>query len=303
MDMTDARIIGAMNADCRTSFSALAQELGLTANAVRERVNKLVASGVLVYDVCLSYAQTGATPVLIKIATDSSVTSNNLIHLFGEHPLVYVVNPLPDGRLHLIADYRSPTELANLLQFIRTQEIVTDVHPHTLITTLGRRGEFTRDQIRVLKALLDDVRKPVTSIAQETGMTARRVTRALQKCYHEETIQFMSRWNPNLGESTAVCSEIEWVPQGFDTEESWEWLSATFPNRYWYSYVSASAPVFFSTFIVDHVREMEDIDVKLEQSGRVVHADTHFMYPSRLFPRPRRVWLEELVHQRLSQKN
>jgi hypothetical protein len=108
----------------------------------------------------------------------------------------------------------------------------------------------------------------------------------------------MSRWNPNLGDSIAICSEITWASEFSDINESTEWLYSTFEKKLWYSYISASQPVFFSIFVLNHVREMEDIDMELESSPRVEHADTHFMYPFRLFPRPRHMWLEELIRNR-----
>jgi DNA-binding Lrp family transcriptional regulator len=294
VDWTDARIIGAMIADCRISYNALAQQLEMTANAARARVSNLIELGVIEFDVVLSYAQAGADPILVKVGTESNVTSDEIIEEIGRHPLTYVMNPLPDGLLHVFADYRTPSELAELLQFVRTRETVTEVEVHTIITQRGKKGEFTKDQLRVLAALLDDVRKPITAIADEAGITARRARRALKKCYDDETVHFMSRWNPNLGDSTAILSEITWAPD-FDIAESNNWLYTTFDKKFWYAYISASQPVFFSVFVLEHVREMEEIDTVLESSSRVAHADTYLMYPSRLFPRPRRVWLEDLI--------
>ena len=283
-----------MIVDCRISYNALAQQLDMTANAVRARVSNLVDLGVLEFDVVLSYAQAGADPVLVKVDTTSNVTSDEIIEEIGAHPLTYVMNPFPDGLLHVFADYRTPAELAELLQFIRTRDTVTEVESHTIITKRGKKDAFTNDQMRVLATLLDDVRKPVTAIAEEAGITARRARRALKKCYDDETIHFMSRWNPNLGDSTAILSEITWAPD-FDVAESSNWLYTTFDKKFWYAYISASQPVFFAVFVLEHVREMEEIDTVLESSSRVAHADTYLMYPSRLSERPRRVWLEHLI--------
>ena len=299
MDMIDARIIGEMISDCRISYNALAEKLEMTANAIRGRVSKLLEAGVLCFDVCLSYAQVGAQPLLVEVRMESNVTSDSIIEELGQHLLIYVVTPLPDGHLILVADYRSPVEMANLLQFVRTRESVVDISSHSLITAQGKKGDINLDQVRVLKSLLDDPRKPITAIADDIGMTARRVRRALQKCYDEETIQFASRWNPNLGDSPAVVSKIRWNPDSFELREAVLWLHEAFPEQYWYSYLSATEPVFFSTFILDHIRDMEGIDVKLEESSRVDHADTQFVYPSRLYPRPRRVWLEEFIDEQL----
>jgi DNA-binding Lrp family transcriptional regulator len=299
LDWVDARIIGEMIADCRISYKALAEKLDLTANAVRARLTKLVDAGVITFDVVLSYAQSGAGPALVEVKTDSTVTSDEIIEEFGRHPLIFVINPLPDGQLHLFADYRSPAELADLLQFIRTRDLVIDAQSHMLVTYSGKKGSFTKDQLLVLQTLLDDPRKPITKIADEAGLTARRVRRALQKCYDEETVQFMSRWNPNLGDSQAVCSRIRWAPESSTIHEYTQWLYDTFPERFWYSYNSASQPVSFSVFVVDHIRDMEEIDKALESSPRIEHADAYFMFPSRLYPRPRRQWLEELIGENL----
>lgn len=237
--------------------------------------------------------------MLVEVCMDSNVTTDAIIDELGQHALIYVVTPLPDGCLNLIADYRTPFEMADLLQFIRTRDSVENVTSHSLITPQGKKGEITLDQVRVLKSLLEDARKPITAIAEDIGMTARRVRRALQKCYDDGTVNFASRWNPNLGDSAAVVSKIRWNPDSFNLKEAALWLYHTFPAQYWYSYLSATEPVFFSTFILDHIRDMEGIDVQLESSPLVDHADTQFVYPSRLYPRPRRVWLEDFINGQL----
>jgi hypothetical protein len=139
---------------------------------VRTRVHNLIKSGVIEFDVVPSYAQVGANPVLVKTETEINVTSDDLISEVGNHLLVYVVNPLPDGLLHLFADDRSPAELAELLKFLRTRESVQEVESHPILTQRGKRGEFTSDQLRVLATLMDNPRKPVTAIADESGITA-----------------------------------------------------------------------------------------------------------------------------------
>ena len=155
--MIDARIIGEMISDCRISYNALAEKLEMTANAIRGRVSKLLEAGVLCFDVCLSYAQVGAQPLLVEVRMESNVTSDNIIEELGQHLLIYVVTPLPDGHLILVADYRSPVEMANLLQFVRTRESVVDISSHSLITAQGKKGDINLDQVRVLKSLLDEV--------------------------------------------------------------------------------------------------------------------------------------------------
>ena len=47
LDLLDKQIILALNVNCRTSYQALAHELGLSVNAVKKRINKLIETGVI----------------------------------------------------------------------------------------------------------------------------------------------------------------------------------------------------------------------------------------------------------------
>jgi DNA-binding Lrp family transcriptional regulator len=281
--------------NCRITYRDLAENLNLTANAVKKRVTKLVDAGVLIFDVVPSYAQVDADPVLVMVKTDNTMTSDALLDELGEHELIFVVNPLPDGQLFYFADCRDSLELVDLLSFTRTRESVTETIAYSLITQRGKKGTYTNDQLRVLRVVLDDPRMSVSTIAQECGISARRVRRAINEMIENETASFMSRWNPNLGDSIAVCSEIRWKAGYSEMIDADSWLRETFPNTYWFSYIVANEPIFFAMFLLEHVREMEDIDKKLEESKRTEYANIHFVFPSRLYPRPRKIWLEELL--------
>ncbi len=281
--------------NCRITYRELAEKLNLTANAVKKRVTKLVDTGVLIFDVVPSYAQVDADPVLVRVKTDNTVTSDTLLEEIGNHELVFVINPLPDGQFFYFADCRDSMELADLLSFTRTRESVTETTAYSIITARGKKGNYTKDQLRVLRAVLDDPRMSISTIAEKCSISARRVRRAINEMIESETASFMSRWNPNLGDSIAVCSEIKWKAGYSEMIDADTWLRETFPNTYWFSYIVANEPIFFAMFLLEHVREMEDIDRKLEESKRTEYADVHFMFPSRLYPRPRKIWLEELL--------
>ena len=64
----DQRIVAALRRDARLSNVALARELGLTAGAVRRRIDNLVSSGALRFTVIADAAVTGlATVALLRI--------------------------------------------------------------------------------------------------------------------------------------------------------------------------------------------------------------------------------------------
>jgi DNA-binding Lrp family transcriptional regulator len=295
LDLLDRKIVIEMIGNCRITYQDLADKVGLTANAVKKRVSRLVDSEVLIFDVALSYANSDANPILIMVQTDESRTRDEFTQLFCEQSGTFVVTPLLNNGYVLLADAKGVKGLSETITQIRLISGIQILESHILLTNRGNKTKFKKAHLRVLRCLLEDARMPFNEISSRCGLTTRRVSRYINELMENQGISFMARWNPNMGRNDTFFIKIEWNPQKTDIRDLIEWLMTDFSDTFWLPYISASEPVVFALFIVEHMRYAEDIGNRIRADSRVANATTLIPYPSRLMPRPRHVWLEEML--------
>ncbi|MFX1369820.1 MAG: winged helix-turn-helix transcriptional regulator, partial [Promethearchaeota archaeon] len=163
-----------------------------------------------------------------------------------------------------------------------------------------RRGEsfdIKRIHLRVLKLLLRDARMQIGRISEESGLTAKRASRAIREMQDSKAFWFIVRWNLSLGNNTRFFLKITYDEQGIKMDEIDEWLRTTFPDDYWLSFYSATEPIIFAKFVTEHFREAEQISLIVKNAPFSVSVNVLLSYPVKKFPRLGCVKIEELIRE------
>ncbi|MHA1480776.1 MAG: Lrp/AsnC family transcriptional regulator, partial [Candidatus Thorarchaeota archaeon] len=85
----DKTIIQELREICRVSFETLARQCGITANAVKRRVNKLVEVGVIEkFVINLSLEMMNGQYLIGMVTTDGTEAEDEFIDLVGNYPMV-----------------------------------------------------------------------------------------------------------------------------------------------------------------------------------------------------------------------
>ncbi|MFX1475209.1 MAG: winged helix-turn-helix transcriptional regulator [Promethearchaeota archaeon] len=316
LDLVDKRIILELYANCRTSYQTLARRLGLTVNAIKKRLDKLIESGIIIrFCVYLSLAMLDAEMVLAILSNDGSLEGEEFLDKLGTNPMIHAASFLSDGSVLLFAEYQGASGLAELGRFLRQLEGVTDVEMHTLITEKGSKRDFSQMELKVLYCLTEDARMSIAEIARKTRLTPKRVRRIIQSflgeggSHPEFSIQrqsigdfrtqqaclhFRLWWDLNAGGGLAFIVRIRWN-EGGSFGEIVEWLKKEFPLEFWYAYASASEPIVFCVFVVEHMREADPIVQKAHAAPYVESANPIFGFPAKKYPGLRDLRLQELL--------
>ncbi len=297
LDPIDKRLILELDSNCRATFQELALKLGMTANAVRKRVTKLVEQGVIEeFVVIMRPAMTEAELLLALLHTDGQEDEETLLNEMGRYPGVVQTGLIASiqGRTYLVlAEYIGAIGLMNLRKFLCGPESVQDVEIHTLLRQQGSKIELTKLHLRLLRQLLDDARMSITDIASNTGLSARRVRRTLSDITESGAFWFAARWNLSAGEDTEFYVRIEIDEQKADRDAVDDWLRTNYPNEYWLSFHSAIEPTVFAKFVTDHFRESDEISRAIKQAPFVKSNNVLICYPVHKFPRLSQLMLQE----------
>jgi DNA-binding Lrp family transcriptional regulator len=296
IDALDKAILNELGMNCRTSYQSLAEKHGVSATAIKKRVEKLIESGVLAeFIVELNLAMIDGEFFLALIDTDASVREEEFIELLGTNEMISEVGALAGGSYIAVGSYIGATGLSKIGHFLRKLDSVKEVEIHTLLFIRGKKYRLKRLHLRVLRQLIEDPRMAVTKIAKKTGLAARTVSRAIDEILESESVRLSIRWNLNASESITFLSKIRWDDDKTDLEKMMALLRKEFPTEFWEPLISATEPVMFPAFVVDTLRDVERVTKTLEQQDFIKSVVTLIGKPSRSFHDLRRYHLEDML--------
>jgi DNA-binding Lrp family transcriptional regulator len=305
MDALDRKLLWELHENCRASYQTLSSVLGISANAVKKRVAKLIETGVIYnYTVMLSLDMLRSEVLYGLIYTDGEERAQGFINQVGANPMIHVVGSiasLSGGAYVISAQYIGSQELAKLGRFIRTLSHVSKVELFPLlipkdhadlqaIPIRSKRigGDFSKTELKVLKCLVDDARMPISDIANLTGLTARRVGRTIQQLM-DHGVMFSVRWNLSAGGLDVVMIRIRVDEKQKSISEVAEWLRSEFPDEFWLPYISAENPLVFAIFVVQNMQIAEKIARVIKEASFVKSTAVSVQFSETKFP-----WLGEI---------
>ncbi|MFX1332745.1 MAG: winged helix-turn-helix transcriptional regulator, partial [Promethearchaeota archaeon] len=199
-------ILHEIMANCRASYRTIAKKTGLSPNAAKNRVVKIVESGAITrFVVKLRTEAAGAGCFLGFIRTDGTEGIRDFAAHIGENPMVFHVSELlcATGGAYIIAgEHPSSDMLAELESDLNDLDEVHAVEFHTMDTPDVEKGctvQFSRVQLKVLKCLMRDPRMQIAEIAEMTGMASKTVRRALRELIDSGSVSFTASIDPPAG--------------------------------------------------------------------------------------------------------
>jgi DNA-binding Lrp family transcriptional regulator len=142
LDQIDRRIVALMREDARRSFQDIGRRVGLSAPAVKRRVDRLEASGVIRgYTALVDPAALGwTTRGLVSLFCEGRMTADEVRAAVSPHPEVaaaYTLAGQASAALHVLA--RDTGHLEGALERIRGAPGVTGTQTQVVLSTLFER--------------------------------------------------------------------------------------------------------------------------------------------------------------------
>jgi Lrp/AsnC family leucine-responsive transcriptional regulator len=303
MDDIDKRIIFQLDSDCRMTYQKLADKLDITATAVKKRVTKLLERGVIDrFITSLNFKMIDSDLLLAIVQTDGSEFEEDFIEELGSQPYVVQVSPIACGKGGLYAVFAVTSGLSGLSDFgtfIRTLNPVRNSDIHVLLYPGGKKVTLTKTQLRVLKCLVDNPRMSIVEIAEQSGMTARRIRRTIEELQEGEGVLFSVFWNLGIGGLTEVLLQIEWDEKTANHEIVIDWLRKKYPLEFWSPFISAAFPVIYARFVVEKLETIELIAREVKRLPFVTSLSTLIFYSNYLFDWPGVTELKRLFENEL----
>jgi DNA-binding Lrp family transcriptional regulator len=196
IDTFDLKIIKCLSRDCRASYRNIASSVGLTPNAIKERINTMVCNGVIqsfivnVNPALFGYQKECFLTVKhFYKKTTTTISENNIVkqlNLLGDvrvyakllqRSAMFAISLRPgaEDKIALVVDLLKQSALNVEYAFMNYRPIPIKVHA---------------SDFKIIKALLSNSRLQVEDVAKETSLSAKTVTRRLQTLRENHIVEF-----------------------------------------------------------------------------------------------------------------
>jgi DNA-binding Lrp family transcriptional regulator len=196
LDKIDLNILSTLARDCRTSYSSIGSQIGLTSKSVKARVKNMVRSGVIEkFVVRVNPAAFGYRTALVLVMTSNGITKDDVIQRvkqFGD--LAYHVHHM--GRTSVAALIINKPLDDNIIQSLNDR-----LKPATVISIavseLSVYTDLSETDLRIIKCLLlSGARMEISEIAKEVGISEKTTTRRLNRMKEGHLLDFSLQCDP-----------------------------------------------------------------------------------------------------------
>jgi DNA-binding Lrp family transcriptional regulator len=302
LDSIDKAILQYLDANCRISYRALARKTGLSPNAAKYRIARLIDEGVIFrFVVEYTLEMIDASHFMALVETDGTENLRQFVSHIGEQPMVYHVNVLGSmkGGAYLVTGQSmGDHKLAELGAFLRGLDEVQAVELHTMLPTdllQGRKPEFSRMHLKVLNCLCEDARMQISKIAEITGMAPKTVRRAIKEIVNSGGVNFATRSDLAAGGFVDAFVRIHWNDKMISADELIKWLQDKYPIDFWYPWVSATESMLYADILAGSLLEVEQIANGIRSAPFVESTATLIATSNVLFEKLTEIRLREML--------
>ena len=226
MDNLDMKILNKLLNNCRESSRQIGIELGISGGAVKKRIQKMIEKKVIE-----EFFIKIEPPVLGNGVLYFVVSGENIDEILEQISLVgepYFVAPCIGGitvcSIVIKDNPEEKIELANkLMKDVKVLSIFEAESP-------GYDSDFTKTDFEILEELIKDPRQKIEKIASNTNMSAKTITRCIEKLQNNDGVQFTLVYDPKKIDEFIPHAILAWI-EG-DLKETLDEMNEMFSESY-----------------------------------------------------------------------
>jgi Lrp/AsnC family transcriptional regulator for asnA, asnC and gidA len=191
LDKIDLKIINSLIGDCRSPYRNIAERVGITPNAVKTRVNKMISKGIIqnfvvrINPVIFGYEKECILTVRqyyksMKEEKDIVEKLNLLGEVYvyakqlgGDSIFVLAIKPGAEDKIGLMIDLLKPAIVDS--KFV-------DYKPTSM--------SITNSDFKIIKCLLSNARMEIADIAKDASISSKTVARRIDKLREGRILEF-----------------------------------------------------------------------------------------------------------------
>ena len=197
LDKNDLTILPTLARDCRTSYSSIGSQIGLTSKSVKARVKKMVHGGVIEkFVVRVNPAAFGYRTAIVLVRTNNGITKDDAIQRIKEFgDLAYHVHHM--GRTSVAALIIKKPLDEQIIQSLNDRLKPATVVSISVAELSVASTDLSETDLRIIKCLLlSGARTEISDIAKEVGISEKTTTRRLNRMKEMRLLDFSLQCSP-----------------------------------------------------------------------------------------------------------
>ena len=266
MDNLDMKILNKLLNNCRESSRQIGIELGISGGAVKKRIQKMIEKKVIE-----EFFIKIEPPVLGNGVLYFVVSGENIDEILEQISLVgepYFVAPCIGGitvcSIVIKDNPEEKIELANkLMKDVKVLSIFEAESP-------GYDSDFTKTDFEILEELIKDPRQKIEKIASNTNMSAKTITRCIEKLQNNDGVQFTLVYDPKKIKKFIPYAIITWIESNL--KETLKEMNKEFSNTYLQIPFIAKNQIVLFTYS-NNIYKIDELTQKVRNLKNVKSAD------------------------------
>ena len=226
MDNFDIQILSRLLNNCRESDRQIGIELGMSGGAVNSRIRKMQKLEIIEkFVVKVEPPVLGFGVLYFVISGENMKEVLEQVSLVGEpHFVAPCVGGITVCSIIVKENLEQKIELAKkLMKDFKVLSIFEAENP-------GFKTNLTKTDLQILDELIKDPRQKIETLAKNTKMSTKTITRCIDKLQKNEGIQFTTVYDPKKIKKFIPYAIITWI-EG-DLKETLEKMNKEFSNTY-----------------------------------------------------------------------
>ena len=266
MDNFDIQILSRLLNNCRESDRQIGIELGMSGGAVNSRIRKMQK-----LEIIEKFVVKVEPPVLGYGVLYFVISGENMKELLEQVSLVgepHFVAPCVGGitvcSIIVKENLEQKIELAKkLMKDFKVLSIFEAENP-------GFKTNLTKTDLQILDELIKDPRQKIETLAKNTKMSTKTITRCIDKLQKNEGIQFTTVYDPKKIKKFIPYAIITWI-EG-DLKETLEKMNKEFSNTYLQiPFIAKNQIVLF--LYSNNIYKMDELTQKVRNLKNIKSAD------------------------------
>ena len=266
MDNFDIQILSRLLNNCRESDRQIGLELGMSGGAVNSRIRKMQKLEIIEkFFVKVEPPVLGYGVLYFVISGENIKEVLEQVSLVGEPNFVVpCVGGITVCSIIVKENLEQKIELAKkLMKDFKVLSIFEAENP-------GFKRNLTKTDLQILDELIKEPRQKIETVAKNTKMSTKTITRCIEKLQKNEGIQFTTIYDPKKIKKYIPYAIITWV-EG-DLKETLEKMNKEFSNTYLQiPFIAKNQIVLF--MYSNNIYKMDELTQKVRNLKNVKSAD------------------------------
>ncbi|MFB3890317.1 MAG: AsnC family transcriptional regulator [Candidatus Bathyarchaeia archaeon] len=290
MDTTDVALIQLLLVNSRLPYAELARKLGLSVNAVHKRIQNLMETGVIrKFTAKIGALAANFVPVFVSGTSQLSTVQGVPDRLKSQGSIYWLA--VGGGKYLYVGAYlKNINELEPLVSFLKKEAGIAEptvgimaVPPSMYPANLKFLDTSLCDlDYRIVNSLKDDARKPVSSIAEELGVSSKTVRRRLTRMMKNWLIELSVEWYPDASNDIITLFELHLQPS-VDISEAYKIFKKYSPRvLFYWSFANIPNTATFAVW-TNSMKELQSLRESIEKEEGVFSITPNILYAGYIF--------------------